>query len=77
MGIKENIFSFAGISIFLLHLVFMVGVVGVLGLGAWVWTGENPIKSHVRYQDQKEAVQYLIDTNPGYTVDLTPKKKGG
>jgi len=75
MGVKEELFSFRGALVTVLHNLFVLGFIGAVGLMAWVWTGTNPIRSVGSFMSQEEAVNYLLDSNPEMeSVKLIPKK---
>ena len=74
MGVKDELFSFKGAVVTIVHNVFLLGAVGVMFLSVWIWTGVNPARSAVKYADQKEAIEFLLDTNPGMNVKLIPAK---
>jgi hypothetical protein len=78
MEIKKDLFSFHGLVLTALHDVFIVGVVGVVILGAFAWTGNNPfvIKTHPTGMTQEDAISVLLDLNPGHDVKLVPFKGG-
>jgi hypothetical protein len=72
--IKENMFSFNGLAITLLHDLFALGGVAAIVIGAWVWTGQNPIRERVTFASEEDALLYLMDRRPDMNIEMTPRK---
>jgi hypothetical protein len=77
MVVKDELFSFQGFLLTLLHDTFVMGVLGVVVLGAWVWTGQNPIRERVTFASEEDALLYLMDRRPDMNIEMSPKKARG
>ena len=75
MPVKEELFSFQGLVVTALHDVFALGVVGLLLLGVWVWTGSNPLAG-ATLTSEEQAMQFLLDHNPDSDIRFVPRKGG-
>lgn len=73
MGVKEELFSFRGILVTALHDIFVVGVLGVLFLAVWIWSGSNPLGG-ATITNEEEAMRYLLESNPDSDIRFVPKK---
>lgn len=77
MEVKADLFSFRGLVVTALHDIFAVGAIGVVLLGAWIWTGQLPIgalKSESGGISDEMAIESLIRNNPGHDVRLIPQR---
>lgn len=75
MGVKEELFSFRGLLVTLLHNVFIMGAIGIVFMTVWLWEGLNPLHG-VYITSEEQALQVLLGANPDSDIRFVPKKGG-